>query len=184
MKKADLVLHPVRFRILQVLPGETLTTQEIADRLPDVPKSSIYRHLKLLLEGEMIAVAEARLVNGIQEKTYQLVQRPYLNADDMANLSAAEHAQFFNTYIMNVLREFSDYLETTEAETGSLDLLAERVGYTEVLYYASPEEVDALGADLNAAFAKVATNEPGNGRVRRKFVFISYPFAEKGTETT
>ena len=184
MKKADLILHPVRFRILQTLPGETLTTQDLADRLPDVPKSSIYRHLKLLLEGDMITVAEARLVNGIQEKTYQLAQRPYLNADDIANITAAEHTQYFTTYMMNVLREFADYLETAEVETGSPDLLADRVGYTEVLLYASPEEMDVLGADLNAAFAKLATNGPENGRAKRKFVIIGHPLKEKGKETT
>lgn len=175
MKKADLILHPVRFRILQALPGETLTTQEIADRLLDVPKSSIYRHLKLLLEGDMIAVAEAQLVNGIQEKTYKLAQPAHLSADDVANLSAAEHVQFFTTYMMNVLREFADYVEKTEAEMGSLDLLADKVGYTEALFYASPEELDTLHAAVNAAFAKIAANGPGNGRVRRKFAFISHP---------
>jgi len=174
MKKADLILHPVRFRILQTLPGETLTTQEIAERLADVPKSSLYRHLKLLLEGEMIVVAEARLVNGIQEKTYQLAQRPYLGPDDMADLSAAEHVQYFTTYIMNVLREFANYAETA-GKTGSLDLLADRVGYSEAVFYAAPAEMDTLEADINAAFAKIGENGPGNGRVKRKFAFISHP---------
>ncbi|MBK7918238.1 MAG: helix-turn-helix domain-containing protein [Chloroflexi bacterium] len=184
MKKADLILHPVRFRLLQAMAGETLTTQELADDLPDVPKSSIYRHLKLLLEGEIIAVAEARLVNGIQEKTYQLAQSLHLNADDVANLTAVEHMQYFTTYVMNVMRGFADYLETTEADKGSLDLLADRVGYSELLFYASLAEMDTLHADLNAAFVKLATNKPGNGRVKRKFVFINHPVNEKGTETT
>ncbi|MBP6470866.1 MAG: helix-turn-helix domain-containing protein [Chloroflexi bacterium] len=184
MKKADLILHPVRFRILQVLAGETLTTQELADQLPDVPKSSIYRHLKLLLAGEIIAVTEARLVNGIQEKTYQLAQPLHLDADDVANLTAVEHMQYFTTYIMNVMRGFADYLETTEADTGGLDLLADRVGYSELFFYASLAEMDTLHADLNAAFVKLATNKPGNGRAKRKFVFINHPVNEKGTETT
>lgn len=184
MKKADLILHPVRFRILQTLSGESLTTQDITNRLSDTPKSSVYRHLKLLLEGGMIAVAEARLVNGIQEKTYQLAQRPYLNNDDMANLSAVEHVQYFTTYLMNVLREFADYVEIVEAETGRVDLLADRVGYTEALFYASGEELDVLGTDLNAALGKIAQNGPGNGRSKRKFAIISHPIKEKGTETT
>ncbi|MCB8987771.1 MAG: hypothetical protein H6661_08500 [Ardenticatenaceae bacterium] len=123
----------------------------------------------------MIAVAEAAGEWYQEKKTYELAQRPYLNADDMANLSAAEHTQFFTTYLMNVLREFSDYLESTEAETGSLDLQADRVGYTEAVFYATPEEMDAWGAELNAALAKVAANGPGNGRVKRSFAFISHP---------
>ena len=36
MSKADLIIHPVRLRILRVLDGEALTTQEIAEQLGDV----------------------------------------------------------------------------------------------------------------------------------------------------
>jgi DNA-binding transcriptional ArsR family regulator len=175
MKKVDLILHPVRFRILQALAGVTLTTQEIADRLPDVPKSSIYRHLKSLLDGEMIAVMETRLVNGIQEKSYGLKERPYLNADDVAGLSAADHVRYFTTYVMNLQREFAEYVQALEAETGTVDLLAERVGYTEVTFYASLAEMDQLHTDLNAAFAKVIGNEGDNGRFPRKIAIITHP---------
>ncbi|MCP4428431.1 MAG: helix-turn-helix domain-containing protein, partial [Chloroflexi bacterium] len=83
LRKADLIIHPIRFRILQTLAAETLTTQEIAERLPGTPKSSIYRHLKTLLAGEAITVAETRSVKGIQEKVYRLAQRPYLGPDDL-----------------------------------------------------------------------------------------------------
>ena len=68
LDKVELIIHPVRLRIMQAMGAEKLTTQEIAERLPDVPKSSLYRHLKLLLEGEMIGLAETRLVHGIQER--------------------------------------------------------------------------------------------------------------------
>ena len=68
MKKADLIIHPVRLRIMQALTNQTLTTQEITDELGDVPKSSVYRHLKMLLDGGLIAVAETNLVKGIGEK--------------------------------------------------------------------------------------------------------------------
>ena len=91
LTKADLILHPVRLRILQTLAGDELTTQEIADRLGDIPKSSIYRHVKLLLAEGMVAVAAARLVNGIQEKTYRLAQRPFVNAEEIAGATAEQH---------------------------------------------------------------------------------------------
>lgn len=178
MKKVKLILHPIRFRIMQVINGNALTTQEIADELADVPKSSIYRQLKILLDGEMIAIAETRLVNGIQEKTYCLAQQPYLNADDMAELSGEQHVQYFTVYLMNVLREFADYVQRSETESGGIDMLADRVGYTEAAVYVNQAELDVMQADLNAAIMKVARNEPGNGRFKHKFAIITHPVKE------
>lgn len=175
MKKVELILHPVRFRILQTIDGGTLTTQQIADQLTDIPKSSIYRQLKILLEGEMITVAETKIVNGIQEKTYQLAQKPYLGAGDMANLSSEEHIHFFTIYIMNVLHEFADYVQCSEAETGSIDMLSDRVGYTEVTVNATHAELDVLQGEMNAAVLKLIKNESGNGRSPHKFAIITHP---------
>jgi DNA-binding transcriptional ArsR family regulator len=59
-ERIDLILHPVRFRILEKLVGERLTTAKIAGQLSDVPKSSIYRPIRLLLEEGMIAVDDTR----------------------------------------------------------------------------------------------------------------------------
>lgn len=168
-------MHPVRFRILQTLAAETLTTQEIDDRLPDVPQSSIYRHLKLLLKGEIISVAEKRLVHGIQERTYRLAQRPYLSAEDMAGMSANEHLRTFTTYIMTLLQGFTDYLELA-GETP--DLLADRVGYTEALFWADAAEMDQFQAALNEAILPFLQQERGdNGRRRRKIALVSHPFS-------
>jgi len=178
MKKVDLILHPVRFRILQTIDDSTLTTQQIADQMADVPKSSIYRQLKILLDGEMITVAETKIVNGIQEKTYQLSQKPYLSAGDMANLSGEEHIHFFTIYVMNVLREFSDYIQRSESETGSIDMLSDRVGYTEVSVYANHAELDVVQSQLNTEILKLIKNEPGNGRSRHKFAIITHPVKE------
>ena len=178
MEKVALILHPVRFRILQVINGHALTTQEIADELPDVPKSSVYRQLKILLEGDMLTIAETGLVNGIQEKTYRLAQPPYLSAGDVAELSGEQHIQYFTIYLMTILREFADYVQRSETKLGGIDMLADRVGYTEVAIYANQVELDVLQAELNTAIMKVAGNEPGNGRSRHKFAIITHPVKE------
>ncbi|MCB9421676.1 MAG: helix-turn-helix domain-containing protein [Ardenticatenaceae bacterium] len=172
LSKADLIMHPVRFRILQTIAADSLTTQEIDDRLPDVPKSSIYRHLRLLLDGEMIEVAETRLVNGIQEKVYRLVQRPYLSAEDVAGMSADDHLRTFTTYIMTLLQGFGDYLE----QAGEMpDFLADRVGYTEVSFWANDAEMDQFQAALNQAILPFLQHNAGNGRRRRKVALVSHP---------
>ena len=182
VSKVELIIHPVRMRILQTLVGETLTTQEIAGQLPDVPKSSIYRHLKLLLQGDMIAVAEARLINGIQEKVYTLAQSPRLGPNEIAELTADDHLRYFSTYVMTLLHGFAAYLSRAEA-TDSLNLLADRVGYTEAYFYATDEELLALAAAMNEVITKLMQNHAGNGRRRYKFAVVTHPEAETGKKS-
>lgn len=180
LAKIDLIIHPVRFRILQTLLGESLTTQEIAARLPDVAKSSIYRHLKLLRQEEMISVAETQLVHGIQEKVYQLAQDPYLDVEDMAGLTADEHLRYFTIYVLTLMRGFAAYLAAAEA-AGEIDMLADRVGYTESVFFATDEELVAWKAAMGEVMATVAENEPGNGRHKHKIAIIAHPVKQKET---
>ena len=172
---ADIIVHPVRMRIMQVLGDDALITQEIAERLPDVPKSSVYRHLKVLLEAELITVAETRLVKGIEEKTYRAARRPRLTPAEMAELSGEEHLRSFATYLLMVQQGFANYVQRTlDGEAEKLDFLADRTGYTEVAVYATDEEFDAFSRALNEQILPLLQNKAGHGR-QRKMVIITHP---------
>jgi len=84
--------------------------------------------------------------------------------------------RYFTTYVMTLLQGFSDYLTVAEP---AIDFVADRVGYTEAVFYANDAEMDQLQADLNAAFLKVARNEKEdgreNGRKKRKIAIVSHP---------
>jgi DNA-binding transcriptional ArsR family regulator len=133
-EKIDLILHPVRLRILQAIGSETVSTQVIADRLPDIPKSSIYRHLKLLLDGGFVVIEETKQVLGTLEKYYRLSQQPHLGPEEVAGLSAADHIHYFNIFLMTLQQDFANYIESAEESSGSLDIMADLVGYTEVSF--------------------------------------------------
>ena len=178
MRKIDLIIHPVRFQILRAIGTETLTTQEIADRLPETPKSSIYRHLKLLLEHNLIVVAETRLVHGIQEKTYRLEQPARLGPEEMRDLSVDDHVRFFTTYVLTLVEDYANYV----TRNAPIDMLADRTGYTEVYFYATTAELDIFQQEIHTALAKLLGNEPGNGRSRRKLAIISQPLLESSEE--
>lgn len=173
--KADLIIHPVRLRILQTLAGESLTTQEIAARLTDVPASSLYRHLKMLLEGDMITIAETQLVHGIEEKRYQLVQTPHLGPEDVAEMTVDDHLRYFTNYILATLRDFAQYLQQSADPAGYVDLLADRTGYTESIFWADADELNAFQMKLQEAFMLLAENGPTPERRRHKFALITHP---------
>lgn len=171
----DLIIHPVRLRIMGLLGRCKLTTQQIGDALPDTPRSSIYRHLRLLLEGGLIDVAETRLVNGIEEKVYVLKVAPRItDPADMAGLSHEEHLRYFTVFLTELLHGYADYLEHTPV----VDMGADRVGFTTFAAYATVEEWDTVGQVLNKALLALAPNPPGEGRVLRKIAVLSHPLPE------
>lgn len=178
LARVELIIHPVRLRILQALGTGPKTTAQIAAELKDVPISSLYRHLRLLLEGEMIGIHETRIVRGIQEKRYELAQAPRVRQEDLDGLSAEEHMRFFATYLVTLLQGFGQYLETAK----KVDYGADRTGYTEVEIQASDEEFDAVSKKLNEAIIPLLQNKPALNRRLRKLAIITFPLRSKGEE--
>ena len=176
--KVSLVIHPVRLRILQTLIEGSKTTHEISLLLPDVPTSSLYRHLKILLEGKMIAVLETRLVRGIQEKVYQIAQSPHLVTEDLIGIKADEHLQMFITYVITLLQGYANYLERTPLPDPEDD----RVGYSEVTVWVTNEQLDEFGRKLNEALIPLLSQEPGAGRHRHKLAVITHPYDNSRTQ--
>ncbi len=170
-RKIELFLHPIRLRILQTLVAEQLTTQEIADRLPDVPKSSIYRHLKTLLDAGMVGVADTRPVKGVEEKVYRLAQAPYIDAQEAARLTADDYMRYFTTFMVTLLHDFSNYV----TPTAHPDLQADTAGFTEAVFYATDEEFKQAILALNKAIVPLVYNGPGDGRRKRKLATITHP---------
>lgn len=171
ISKIELIMHPVRLRIVRALLIKPQTTQELAEQLTDVPVSSLYRHLKLLLEGELIGVAETNIVQGIQEKVYELAQMPSLNRTEMAEVSAEDHLRYFTTFMAILLQGFADYLENGP------DFGSDMVGYNEVEVWATPEQFDSFSQKLNAAIMPLLRQEMGDGRKRYKLATVVFPTA-------
>ena len=56
---AKIVMNPVRIRIAQYLIlHEQGTTAQIGEELSDVPKASLYRHMKMLEDAGLIQVVQ------------------------------------------------------------------------------------------------------------------------------
>lgn len=175
MNKADLIIHPVRFKILRLLDREDLTTAEIGQILEDVPNSSIYRHLKLLLDGGMIEVTETRLIKGIQEKTYRLMRPAVLDQGDIAAWNADDHLHYFTTYVLTLISDFERYTRHTEEKEGYIDMLSDRVGYREVEIWASKQELDRAIGEMSKAVQPLLDSKAGGNRRRYKLSTILHP---------
>ena len=172
MKKADLILHPVRLRILTALMGRQMTAQALAAALPDVAQATLYRHINRLAEGGVLVVVEENPVRGTVEKVYALAEdQAHLSAEDMANLSKDDHMRMFTTFVTRLLHDFSHYLESHE----TVDPAVDGVGYQQIPLYLSEEELGQFAQEINAALLPYVNLEPTPQRRRRIFTSVMMP---------
>ena len=110
---ADLLLHPVRLRIVQAFRGDReLTTLQLSAELSDVPAASLYRHVARLVDADVLQVVAERRVRGAVEQTYVL--RPAaasISADEIAKMSAENHRQAFMALVAGLLADADRYLQ-------------------------------------------------------------------------
>ena len=167
----DLLLHPVRLRILQALAGRAATPLELKNRLGDVAQASLYRHLAQLHYGGMIEIVSERQVRGSVERTYGLIETATsLDADDVADATPEDHLRYFATFLGSVLSDFARYIQDDSADIG-----ADGVGYRQVSLWLSDNELDELTAALRNVVEPLAANEASPERRQRRLSTILMP---------
>ncbi len=175
MASADLVLHPVRLRILQAFLGDRrLTTAELAVELADIPPASLYRHVARLAAAGVLAVVAEQPVRGALERTYALrVAAAAVDTDDLATLSPDDHRQAFLAYVAGLLGAFDRY-----TAGGDVDLVRDGVSYGMTALWLDDTELTRLREQLQDLFAPVLANTPTPGRTRRILGTVLLPAGE------
>lgn len=174
MTRADLILHPVRMRVLIALHARTLTPKQLAAELKDVAPATLYHHLNLLTDAGIIRIVEERLVRGtLHEKIYTLSDiSTFLSPDEIAHASKDELMQYFLTFLAKVIGDHARYLDLKE---GSYYTDA---GYNQHPVYLSDEEFVQFRQAINAALLPWLKQEPAPGRRRHLLTTILIPELE------
>jgi hypothetical protein len=159
-------------RILLVLAGGgPATAGEIAERVPDVPPATLYRHLNALRRGGVLAVAEERKVRGATERRFVLHPGgASIGHADLAAASRDDHARWFASFLAGLLGAFGRYLDR-----GSPDFPRDGVGYREVVLHLSDAELGEMATALNAALMRFVAQPPAEGRTPRLFATVLMP---------
>lgn len=180
MTSADLLLHPVRLRILQAFLGDrSLTTSRLQAELPDVPPASLYRHVARLVGGGVLTVVDERRVRGALERTYALqTSEATVKPEDLADLSADDHRRMFFTFLAGIIRDFELYLER-----GDIDLIRDGVSYRLAGMWLTAAEARKLTRDLNEILVPATRNSPKRGRKRWYLGSIVLPAPEQPPQT-
>ena len=111
----DLILHPVRMRVLLALAsGVPIAVSEIHDQMPDVPLATLYRHLKALREGGIVAMADEPPSSSTEKRTRGAIEHrfvlqsgaAFLGPTDLANATADDHVRWFASFVASLLGAF------------------------------------------------------------------------------
>ena len=164
MATADLVLHPVRLRIVQAFLGDrALTTTELRAELPDVSPASLYRQVAKLVDAGVLSVVAERRVRGAVERTYVLrVAAATIGFDELERMSRDDHRQAFMTFVAALLGDFDRYLSREQ-----VDLLRDGVSYRMAGLWLDDREFTEFVQDLVRVIQPRLANVPRKGRRRR-----------------
>ena len=164
MTTADLLLHPVRLRIVQAFLGErALTTSALIAELADIPAASLYRHVARLVDAGVLSVVAERRVRGTLERTYVLrLSAASIGLDQLATMTADDHRQAFTAFVAGLLGDFDRYLAR-----GDIDLVRDGVSYSIAGLWLDDAEFRELLRELAGVLGPRLAKPPRAGRKRR-----------------
>ncbi|MQY24042.1 helix-turn-helix domain-containing protein [Nocardia macrotermitis] len=164
MDSVELLLHPVRLRIVQTFLGDrTLTTSELSAELDDIPPGSLYRHVARMVDAEVLEIVAERRIRGTIERTYRLrLTAAQITPEQLATMSTEDHRRAFTAFVAGLLADFDRYLERDE-----IDYVRDGVGYRVAGMWLDDAEFIEFIEDLSRVVAPRLANGPAPGRVRR-----------------
>jgi DNA-binding transcriptional ArsR family regulator len=169
--KEDLLLHPVRLRIILATAGRQVTAQQLATELPDVPQATLYRNINTLADAGILNVVEERRVRNTLEKTYALPEQDLrLSKEDLENAEPEDYVRMFTQYLGLQLGYYVRYIQH-----GDVDFARDNVVFHMFPVYLSKEERQELEQAINALLLPYAKNKPTPERQRSIIGLSSLP---------
>jgi hypothetical protein len=177
MASAELLLHPVRLRVVQAFLGDrTLTTSDLRDELPDVPVATLYRHVGVLAGAGVLEVVGERKVRGASERSYRLdLAAASVASEDAAGMTADEHRNAFTTFAAALMADFDRYVARAAADGATPDLARDRVGYRQAAVWVTDAEFDEMVTELAAVVRARLENRADGARRRRLITTVHLP---------
>ncbi|MFL8709807.1 helix-turn-helix domain-containing protein [Clostridioides sp. GD02377] len=164
MDIAKLILNPVRLRILQYIRLHgSVRTSDIVKYLNDIPRATVYHHVKILEENNMIEVVKENRVRGTIEKVYALKEYTAdMEGETFVALSTAFH--------VGLMQEMNEYFSRKEQEHKK-----DNVFFTSALLYMSDDEYENLLKIIADLLKPYVEQKPKSNLKLRKLSIISSP---------
>lgn len=174
-KKVLDLLNPIRIKIIQaVLKKGQATSKDISESLPDVAIASLYRHIKKLIELDVLEVISETQIRGTVERLFKLKYNPFEEIEkSFDNGDSSYHFQIFYTFLISQLLDFSDYLSTP------YDMYDDMIGFRTYPFYLSKKESKDFYQEISDVLKKYIDRDPSPDRNLMKFSFSMMPSKDK-----
>src|SRR6185312_15991147 len=158
--RVQLLLHPVRLRIVGEFTGRERSAGELAAALPDVPHSSLYRHLGQLVGGGVLEVVTERPTGGPAERVYRLAEgADRVPVELLDGLTPTEQRQYFSVYVASLLDSLSAYAASPGAKPS-----ADGLSYNRAVVHLSDDERARFAARLAEVVGEMLALPPAAHR--------------------
>ncbi|MDR3344412.1 MAG: helix-turn-helix domain-containing protein [Oscillospiraceae bacterium] len=164
--------NPARAKLLlDIYAEKQLTAKQLAEKYPDIPQATLYRHLKAMLTDGILKVAEERPIRGTVEKVYAPDMDLAADVTKMLDSNDGEmYFQLLTYYTMGIMQEFKEY-----AKRKNIDIKKDGSGFTVAPIYATTEEIEAALVKIGEILIPLYHNKSGEGRKLHNLCIITTP---------
>lgn len=161
----EVMLNPVRMRIIQeVAARQSITATELCEKISDVPRTTLYRHINILLENNLLSILSEKKIRGSLERTLAL------NIGEISKHNTLENAsQNALSFLMNRYVRFHNYFSGENPDPGK-----DKIFLNNTVLMADDNEFDQFLSELRGLLIKY-NFEVANGRKARDISVISAP---------
>lgn len=165
----EIMLNPVRTRILQeIAVSQKLTATELCKKINDVPRTTLYRHINILLDCNILSVVAEKKNRGSIERTFAL------NLGTLSEINSLEYAsQNILGLLMNKYAKFQSYLESKNPDPAK-----DKVFISNSVMMMDDGEFDRFLSELWELIKRYSFGY-ADGRKARNISIISSPTEEK-----
>ncbi|MHB8136305.1 MAG: helix-turn-helix domain-containing protein [Anaerolineaceae bacterium] len=159
------MLNPVRMRIIHILATTpSITVTEVSEKMRDIPRTTIYRHVKILLENDILTVVSEKKIRGSLERTLSV------NIAEIKKHNTLENAsQNVLSFLLKKYTQFNNYFNSDMVDTGK-----DQIFCNNTVLMLNDQEFDQFLIDLRDLLLK-NNFEYKEGRRARDISIISAP---------
>ncbi len=164
----EIILNPVRMRVIQELStGQSITATELCERISDVPRTTMYRHINILIDYNILSVVSEKKVRGSLERTIAL------NLPEITKHNTIQNgAQNAFGFLMSNYTKFHKYFNGKNPDPAK-----DRIFLNNTVRMMSDVEFDQFLKELHGILLKYDF-ETADGRKPRDISITSSPVEE------
>ncbi|PKM89212.1 MAG: hypothetical protein CVU87_05715 [Firmicutes bacterium HGW-Firmicutes-12] len=161
----DIMLNPVRMRIIQTLAvRQNMTATEICEKISDVPRTTLYRHIKILLDNDILSVISEQKIRGSLERTLAINTGQIVKHNTLENAVQNAFAFLMKKYAM-----FQDYFNDENPDPAK-----DKIFLNNTILMTTDDEFDQFLSELSELLMKY-NYEFSKERKARDISIISAP---------